>query len=156
MNRLAVCPIYVPRRIIVQKLGINIGTVAGTGGSVGLVGIYADVDDGYGGYPGALVSGSSGSIDTTAATGLREVVINATLNPGLYWLAFVAQTSVPTMSLINSNTQVIGANSAAVPTRCTYVQDAVSGALPATFSTAPYSTGFAPFVQMLVNPGSGL
>lgn len=53
------------------------------------LGIYADTN----GLPDALVTGSEGVIDTHSATGVIPFIFAVTLQPGLYWLASVAQTA---------------------------------------------------------------
>lgn len=150
LNRLSATPIFIGRRLTVDRIGFNVTTAAGAGGKAMLC-IYADVVDGIGGYPGALVPGTTGSV-TTDSAGFKEATISAVLYPGLYWLAIAPQVAVPSATVITGvGYQTVGYQaSGAVLGRAAYVQDAVSGALPATFSTAANAQGVPPHVQIRV------
>lgn len=72
-----------------DRIGMDV-TTAGNAGSVIRLGIYGDTA----GTPTALVT-DAGTIDA-ATTGLKSIVISVTLQPGIYWLATVAQASATT------------------------------------------------------------
>ncbi len=154
LNRLTAVPIFVPRRVTLNRIGINITTAAATGGSQGLLGVYADAEDGYGGYPGVLLA--SGSV-ATDSTGFKEAVISVTLNPGLYWLAFVAQTSTPSVPQLTGNNPVVGyqGTGAAAGRNC-FDQSSVTGALPDPFTSSPNASFAGAFVQVGVSSLSTL
>lgn len=155
INRLFALPIFIPRRVSVDRIGVNI-TVAAAASSVARLAIYADIDDGMGGLPGALVTGSDGTVDTDS-TGFKEATIDVTLNPGLYWLAYVAQGGTPNTGALTSNSQMVGywVSAATVAQRSAYSRDSVTGAVPDPF-TPQNSHGSAPYVQIRVSSTSTL
>lgn len=141
-------PIFVPRSTTIDRIGVNV-TTAGAAGSVVKVGIYADVLDSYGGYPGNLVSGSEQTL-VAETTGFKEATVSLPLTPGLYWLAAVVQGGSPSVTVLSgSGNQVVGYQAAGtVAGRLAWLQTGVTGALPATFSTSASSQGTAPLVQV--------
>lgn len=155
-NRLSAVPWFVSRRVTIDRLAVNITAGSGSGGSQGRVGIYADRADGYGGYPGDLVSGSEGTVATDAVA-FVEATVNVTLNPGLYWLVFVPQTAAPSAThLVGANQMVGHALSGLVAGRCGYVQTGVSGALPNAFTASEAASSGGVFVQARVSSSSTL
>lgn len=155
LNRLTVVPFYVPRRVTINQLGVNVTTASGTPDTEGRVGIYADVQDGYGGYPGDLVTGSAGTVATDAIA-FATATVDATLNPGLYWLAFVPQTVTCSTATFTSHNPMVGyATAGFMAGRSGYALTDVSGALPSTFTASQYASGSAiAWVQARVSAGS--
>ncbi|SRR6266498_1688756 len=106
-------------------------TVAGTTGNVVRMGIYSSDADGL---PSVLLV-DAGAVDATIAGG-KEIAISTKLNPGINWLAIVAQIGVaPTVraDVANHNPYVSNNALPAGATYSSYVQTAaVAGALPAT------------------------
>jgi hypothetical protein len=150
LNRLSATPIFIGRRITVDRIGFNVTAPAAAGGTAQLA-IYADVLDGVGGYPGALVTGTTGSV-ATDTSGFKEASISAVLNPGLYWLALVPQVAAPSATVITgAGYQTVGyQGSGAVLGRAAYVQDSVTAALPSVFTSSANAQGVPPQVQVRV------
>ena len=147
LDRLTVVPISIPRQVTLNRIGINI-TAGATGGSEGRLGIYADLDDGYGGAPGALVAGSDVSVATDAIAFVQGTIA-CTLNPGLYWLAFVSQTSAPSVTAVTGMVPAIGYEfTASMAGRNGYYKASVSGALPDPFGSLSTISSTVAFVQI--------
>ncbi|UUG69986.1 glycoside hydrolase [Arthrobacter phage Zucker] len=143
-------PWYVPRAVTVSRIGAEI-TAAGDAGSTLRLGIYAG--DGSG-YPGALVAGTEATIPADAVA-VAEATINATINPGVYWVVAVVQgvtTTQPTVRVPANVMVSIGRPSipSANNSDICYAQTGVTGALPATFSTSISTAGQAPRVFVKV------
>lgn len=136
-SRLTAVPFFVNRTATIDKIAVNVTTAATTTSSTIALGIYEDIRDSQGGYPGALVPGSTGRVAANS-TGFKEAAISATLTPGLYWLAAVAQGGTPSWTaMTNGNNQIVGYQAAGSPTgRAGWVQDGVTGALPSTFTSS--------------------
>ena len=155
LDRINAVPLFVPRRVNVARIGIEVTTASGTAGSESRLAIYADLDDGYGGYPGALVAGSEVSV-ATDATGYVEGVIDAVLTPGLYWLAQCSQTAAPSLRCLVGSSQSVGVSSAALAGRTGFQSNAShTGSLPADFGAANPQGNMA-YVQVQVSPTSYL
>ena len=148
LNRMSAVPLFVPQRVAIDRIGVTIVTASDTVGSEGLLAIYEDVKDGYGGYPGDLVPGSVGIVATDSPGYKEDAGLAVTLNPGLYWLAFVAQTAAPEVTVVSGSNPMVGNVSSAIANRCGYVQNAVDGKLPSTFSTSVSSQSGLPLVQV--------
>lgn len=150
LDALTVVPIMVPRAVNIDRIGINVTVASGTGGSEARLGIYADIDDEYGGFPGDLVSGSAVSVATDSVAFVAGT-IDVDLDPGLYWLAFVTQTATCTVARVDGPHPAVGHNqSANVGTRIGYRETSVSGALPATFGGPENAQGGIPAPQIRV------
>jgi len=76
-------PFIVQRRIRIDRIGTTICGTGGTGAVVRL-GIYYDNGESY---PGSLLL-DAGTVDAESSTGWKELTIDVTLEPGLYWLVF--------------------------------------------------------------------
>ena len=111
-------------------------TTAAESGAVARLGVYADSG---GGLPGALVfDAGSVAIDST---GSKEVTINETLSPGLYWVVTVAQDSgtSPTVNGTLGQRQMVARIASAGTSDAAGYRDnssSITGAMPATFPTA--------------------
>jgi parallel beta-helix repeat protein len=142
VNELTACQVLVSEPCTITVIGCNV-TVAAAGSFVRM-GIYAD--NGHG-YPGALVANSdTGQIDAST-TGNKTFTYGTplTLAPGVYWLAGVSQGGTPTVNINSGQGMGINAgnmNSALINNQTSYRQTAVSGALPATFTTTQDSTTY--------------
>lgn len=157
LNRLSAIPFFVDRRVIIDRIGINVTTGSGTGGSQALLGIYTDSGDtdiDEGGIPHSLVSGSEGSVATDGVA-FVEATISCVLNPGLYWLACVPQTAAPSVTtLASQGSQVVGYQSSGLSAgRVGYTVNSVTGALPSTWSGSTVN-GSLPYVQVRVSSSS--
>lgn len=143
-------PFFVGRTLPVSTLAINVTTLAATT-SIRL-GIYRDIDDGIGGYPGALVAGSEVTVDAST-TGFKTAAVDLDLEPGLYWLSAAAQGGSPQVTVLQNGTgqQIVGPNFGTTATaRNGYRVTGVTGAFPSTFSTSVDAQGGAPAVHLRV------
>ena len=148
LNCLSAVPLFVPQRVNIDSIGVTLATESGAGGSQARLAIYEDVKDGYGGYPGNLILESIGTVSTDS-TGYREdKTLWVTLDPGLYWLVFVAQTASPGVFVVSGSNPMVGSASAITSDKCGYVQNDVSGELPSSFTTRVKSRGDLPIVQI--------
>ena len=146
--------LLIARPIIFDKSGtidqvlINLTAVAAS--SVVRLGLYAD-DGSF--YPGALLADwgvSPGTIDTSVTTGTRTITVSQAvkaLTP--YWHAIVAQGGAPS---VGGDNRVFGniptAAQAMTAINKGYTQAAVTGALPANFTTSKTdNTGLGFFVK---------
>jgi hypothetical protein len=136
LDRVNYYAVIVPNAVTVDRIGAEV-TTAGGAGSVVRLGMYAH--DYSTDLPGTLVI-DAGTIDGTS-TGFQEVTISQALDPGIYWVASVAQVgsapimrgfaggapSAPWLSRGTSTAGAGGANLQAHPREA-----GVSGALPGT------------------------
>jgi hypothetical protein len=124
-------PIFVPKRISIDRLGLRVA--ADVAGSSSRMGIYHNSSEGL---PGNLLL-DVGAINTST-TGFRESSINLNLNIGWYWLA--ANCNAPPNIAISAtfygSSHFLGLSAPpSVGNSFTYQQPSVSyGAMP---STAP-------------------
>lgn len=142
-NTLSFSPFWVPVRRAFDRIGVNV-TTAATAASGGVVrlGLYAH---GTGG-PGVLIV-DAGTV-SSESTGAKEATISQTLDPGLYWLAAVAQVAACSWET-NGTSQTLfvplGSTASAAATRC--LQTGVSGALPNP-ATPIYNSGTHVAIRM--------
>lgn len=140
-NTLYAVPFYCSTSITAIYLSINVSALNGASGGI-RIGLYSNStnDD----YPNALLadSGVIGTDTVNGATGPNLAIISVALTAGIYWLVAVRQgASNPSIySYTNTNgsvNQVIptGTLSSSSYGAVAWSQAAVSGALPATFST---------------------
>lgn len=143
-NSLYCTPIYIPATASATQIGIYVSTLAGTTSMGVRLGLYTNsaTDD----YPNALVAGTDQYIETSSTFGSIGWNLNIfsspiSLAPGLYWLASVRQAAnAPTTQVLNAGT----AGNSPIPAltiaglnqtpNIAYVQNSVTGALPATFT----------------------
>lgn len=151
LNELRAVPMFISRQVTVNAIGLGLRTTGAAGSTVRL-GIYRDIADSVGGYPGALVPGSEVSLAADGAAGLLQAAINVSLAPGLYWLAAVPQTATATFEGLSGPNGYVGFQSigGAITSRNNYSQPSVTGTLPAAFSTNVSSQGGAPQVQIKI------
>lgn len=123
--------IYVPFRVFKTRLFDRIGCelTAGIATGVSRFGIYYDDGDGH---PGVQAYRSA-AIDSSAASGLIYDIISVTLEPGLYWVAYVSQTAAPTVRASSTFTENVAV---ADPTGTQVMggkyETGIGGALPTT------------------------
>lgn len=140
LNRAYATPFLVTKASTFDRIATVIWTSVAT--ATVRLGIYAD--NGHR-YPGALIL-DAGTIDASLSS-FQEIAISQALNPGLYWLISASQGSAaskmyayasnPSPGHLAFNNPASYASSA--PTG--FIQDSVSGALPANFSTTVTPTG---------------
>lgn len=138
LGRCHFTPFFAPVRMTFDRMGAQVGTAGGTGAVVRL-GIYANA----GGVPTSLIL-DAGTAATTS-TGLKEVTISQSLDPGWYWLASVTQ--VVTCSLFWHSaiwlpmlavSAIPGGSSAGYPVTAS----GVTGALPGTAAPGTSTSQF--------------
>lgn len=124
-DRIALVPFLVITTETFDRIGITV-----TVGAVGKarLGIYQNVN----GLPGALVL-DAGEVDTAVAED-KEIVINQTLSPGLYWLA-ITSNATPTVRLNSDGFDFVGIGSTLTTGGHArrYNHSAAYGALPDPF-----------------------
>ncbi len=129
IDLLTAIPFIVTRSESFDRISMNV-TISGAGS--GRLGIYAD--DGSG-FPGALIDDSG--IIAVGSTGEKNVVIDETLAPGLYWLVSIFDV-IATMSAINeaSVRGVLGHTSVSTDAANTIEHTQAFGALPNPFPSS--------------------
>lgn len=143
LNELRVSPWFVPEYAVWDRACANVN-VAGGAGSVTRVGIYHDNGSGY---PGALYW-ESATIDSTGTGTIPSTTLALAIPAGLWWVGAVCQVAaaqLETMSNFNYavNTQDPTAGTASAG----YSHSSVTGALPATFTSAFFSTSNTPVIS---------
>lgn len=109
VNTLDMIPFYVAAPLTYDRIAISV-TAAGAAGTLVRLGLYADTGAVY---PGSLVV-DAGEVGV-AVTGTRELPINITLAPGLYWTANLFSgtptiRTIPGTSCIPIGTDLAGAS----------------------------------------------
>lgn len=124
-------PFYVPNGFTANSIECEVTAVAA--GSTIRMGIYTNnrTTD----TPDQLLL-DAGTVDSATATGVKAIAISQHLDPGLYWLALVAQGGAPTIRSVGNvalppvaSTTFVG-TSATAALNCTYMTG-VTGALGA-------------------------
>lgn len=140
INRLRVTPIFV-RGGSFDRIAGNV-VVAGAAGCVVRLGAYASAADGS---PATLLF-DAGVVDATSS-GVKEIVIAQSLAAGVVWLADVVQVTAANLQMtggVSGSTAhypMAYASGSLTFTPQTYFMDAVSGALPASFSFSVANVG---------------
>jgi hypothetical protein len=91
-NRLYCTPLDVEQGVVLDRLGISIGTVSSPTTATVRFGIYADTGDGY---PGARII-DAGTVDV-GTLGAREVTLSQLISDSLIWLAALVQGATTTL-----------------------------------------------------------
>jgi hypothetical protein len=127
LNELRFAAIMIQRLHTFKSFAVDVTTGVAT--AVIRCGIYSDA----GGIPGARLK-EFGSLIDASTSGQKEIVEDTLLNPGIYWLASVAQVAAPTLNfrtnngtglhVANLSLSQVGVNAGA------HRQQSVSGALP--------------------------
>lgn len=139
-NRLRVTPIFV-RGGSFDRIAGNV-VVAGAAGCVVRLGAYASAASGS---PATLLF-DAGVVDATSS-GVKEIVIAQSLAAGVVWLADVVQITAANLQMtggVSGSTAhypMAYASGSLTFTPQTYFMDAVSGALPASFSFSIANVG---------------
>jgi hypothetical protein len=141
VNVLATSVIVVPNTSTITSISIDL-TAAAAAGGVARLGIYNSTNTGT---PNNLVV-DAGTVSTTT-TGVKELILSQSLDPGVYYLACVFQNNVT--GLIYRYISSVSPyyyqssnfpSSTAIPN--SFVAGSISGSLPSTFPTP--SAGYAP------------
>jgi len=116
--------------ITLDRIGIEVATGVAT--AVVRLGLYNN--DPATATPSTLI-GDYGTVDAST-TGAKEITISQTLNPGLYWMAFVTQVAAANVRRLgNVSNPLIPQDALTTTANQAYdrlYQVGVSGALPAT------------------------
>jgi len=144
-NQLHAIPFFIGQSVTINTMAIAV--LQGVGGGKHVrIGIYADNN----GAPGDLLI-DAGEITDLSGTGTKTLSISQDLEPGLYWLAYISDTSslavrrilgtniIPLMGLPTSS---LGAATALTG----YVASQSYDVLPSTFPTATITQGQMPAV----------
>lgn len=146
LNFLYAIPLIVPISMTVDRIGIDIGL--GNAGTNVRLGIYRSTVI----YPGSLLL-DTGTVVLGAIPGITSIIINQTLTPGLYWLAFLSDTDV-SMSTFGSDSTIcilgLGSTDFTVPLYAFRVAQAF-GALP-----NPYPNGATALSSTIDSPLIGV
>ena len=151
LDRLSAVPIFVPRRVTVDSIGVTVVEESGVIGSSAMLAIYRDAADGYGGYPGVLVHDSVGIVPTDSAGYGESEIPSVVLNPGLYWLAFVAHVAPPEVLVVSGGNLVIGSSSTSIVNGCGYVQGGISDEPPPIFTNDVRMQDGLPLVHIRIS-----
>jgi len=157
VNVLRAIPFVVSKVMTVDQMAINVTTAGAGGTTAARVGIYADNGNNY---PGALVV-DAGQVTTMTATGVKTFTtgLPVTLDPGLYWLAYVhsCSTTAPTMRAfsVGSLTPVLGYAST-LPTNAQFGWSVAFtyAALPDTFTAGGAAITAVPIWAVYVRTSS--
>lgn len=146
-NNLRAMPFMVWRTLKLDRIAINV-TTASSGNA--RFGIYADSGAVL---PEALLV-DAGQVDT-GATGVKELTIDQTLSPGLYWLALVG-SAAPTIRCLSlaGCMAILGVDGAlGTAPGVGYVVSFTYGSLPATFPASPSIITATPIPAIFVRVG---
>jgi hypothetical protein len=149
-DRLSFVPIEIASCQI-DRIAVVVTT--GAAGSLVRLGIY---NSNSAGYPGNLFF-DAGTVDSST-TGLKEITVNQTLQPGRYWLAGVGQGGTPTLTGVGAvpvTNLPVTIQRPAGPATANFLgwnttipfQTGVSGALPGT-ANAQWDFGSANGLQI--------
>lgn len=128
LSLLTLMPFVVGKTATFDRISVAVTAVGA--GSVIRMGIYNTLN----GLPDGLEL-DAGTVDSSAATGFKEIVINKTLSPGLYWLAYVAQGGIaPTVTCFGtaSNPYIAHTADPGANSYSNYTSAGVAGALAAS------------------------
>lgn len=149
-NVLIFSPITIGMRRTFTRIGIR--SSGFTSSASARLGIYRDSN--AGGAPGRLLL-DAGTVTIAAASTIYEITISQLLDPGLYWLAFVANGTTAQVISINSSSaslSTLGASSTGSP--FTRLQRSFTyGSLPSDETSggaSPDSVNFSPVVHLRI------
>lgn len=146
LNIAVLCPFIVPVRRSFDRIGANVSTAAtAASGGVLRAGIYRHDS----GVPGALlVDGGTLSSETL---GGKEWTVAESLDPGIYWLAVVAQVAACGVTALSSNSLPpfvsLTTTPVAAASLTAFRRSSVSGALPNPFA-ANSNSGAVPLLSL--------
>jgi len=139
-DRIYAIPFIVMIAEAFDRISVNVST-AGSAGSKARLGIYYnDVAK-----PGARLL-DAGEIDVDS-TGVKEITITQTLQPGLYWLVLIAQANISVYCpLVMAQLIGTGSVSVAASGNGAYITTQAYGALPDPHPTPVVCSGRLPGV----------
>jgi hypothetical protein len=149
LGHIQAIPLVISRQATLDRLAVNVTT--GVAGGKIMLGLYSNTPGDL--YPNALLA--SGEV-LTDASGVKEVVINLTLQPGVYWLTYCGNTNttLAVRAFAVGGLPVILGSDATLPTTPTVgwdVSRAYDSTLPATYPTgSPSRITAAPIAAVYV------
>lgn len=150
-GNLRIHPVLLRRPVTIDRLSIAV-TVVGSAGAVLRLGIYRNRGDAY---PGDLLV-DAGTVSGTAVAN-PTVTVAQTLTAGLWWFAVCSQGAATTQPTVATGAAPIppvplstGTTAPGSTTFAGFIQNGVSGALPATFTTTRSASGQATRVAFRV------
>lgn len=139
-NRLYYVPIIIHKRVTITAIGINHAATAAGAGSVVRLGIYNSSNS----LPSTLLL-DAGTVATDTAAGQKFVTISQVLDPGMYWLAAVAQTVSGTPTFSTGTPSMVVSDTANV-TSGTKFEAGVTGTLPSSATPGASNTTSPPVI----------
>lgn len=140
VDKIYCIPFLVLKTETFDRISVYVSTAAA---GLAHLGIYADSN----GKPGALVA-DYGTIDTST-TGSKEISINQTLTPGLYWLALITNGTA-SLRVINNTFSFTGTGSSISEGgigSCYYTNQPYGG-LPTTHPTPAVGNTMCPAIAL--------
>lgn len=133
LGHIQAVPLVISRQVTFDRLACNVTTLV-VGGKI-MLGLYSNTAGDL--YPNTLLA--SGEV-TTDAAGVKEVVVNVTLQPGVYWLTYCGNTNttLAVRAFAVGGPAVLLGSDATLPTTPTVGWDdsrAYDSTLPATYPT---------------------
>lgn len=140
-NRLYYVPFLVTVSTTFDRIAVNHAANLAGAGSVARLGIY----NSSGGVPSTRLL-DAGTVDLTTAAAFKAVTISQTLEPGLYWLACVAQfTSTPTFTAGPPSVAVPSDTATATGTK---FEAGITSTLPSTATPGATNTTQPPVIYL--------
>lgn len=147
-NTLYAIPFIVSKSTTIDAMAINVTTLGS--GSTPRVGIYADNGNDY---PGALVVDAGTQSGATTGVKTYSTGLPVTLDPGLYWLAYVTNATAPAIRTfaVTGMNPVLGLSSAlGTAPNLGWSVAFTFGALPSTFTAGGAAFIAAPIPAVFV------
>lgn len=127
-SRLEAVPFWVPETTTYDRIGAEVTTNAAA--TTVRLGFARDNQ----GVPGDITF-DAGTIDGSTTNAFKEITINHTLTPGLWWILSCRQGGTPTMRSIAGGLSVCGGTASSLSgTFMGYGMNSVTGAFPASFT----------------------
>lgn len=134
LNDWQALPFWVPAAANFDRIAVEVTT--GIASGVVRLGVVGDTG---GMFPGPLVL-DAGTVDASSP-GLKEITIDLTLNPGVYWLTNCSQVAAPGLRTFTLGSQMIGTTAPSSSSiTIGYKMASVSGAFPATYTPSGISS----------------
>ena len=151
-NRLIAIPLVVSKVMTIDQMAINVTTLGAS--STPRIGIYADNGNNY---PGVLIADAG--TQSGGSTGVKTYTTNLpiTLDPGLYWLAYVTNATAPTIrSFAVASMHPILGYASTLPTNAQFGWTVAFtfGALPNPFTASASALTAVPIPAIFVRASS--
>ncbi len=135
-NKAYALPLVVSKISTIDQMSVNITTLAGTNGRLGLY------NDNGNNYPGTLVVDCGTVADSSVGVKTCSTGLPVTLDTGLYWMVFDADGAVTVRSFATASLIPVLGYASTLPTNAQFGWTATltEGAYPATYPTTGSST----------------